>query len=737
MCRARENPSSLLSPVRRGGRIFLPYRKRERGAERFIGFLLVLCWLLFASATPAQDGVPVTFRLQLDEPAQVVYLAGTFNDWQVGRNPMHSEDGGRTWTLTLHLMPGVYQYKFVVNGTEWRTDPNAVQNVDDGMGNINSLLVVEARGLNPPARAGDGLITLSALRHEPRDMLYLQADGQKAVLTLRTRRDDVQRVEVTLYDGKRFIKKPVPRVAQDTLFAYYRLSVARRPVQYLFMVRDGNKQVWLSPQGATDARPAQWFRLHPEQLPDVRVPAWVADAIFYQIVPDRFLNADRANDPDANKPLDETGRTDQFFGGDLWGVVQKAGYLNQLGVTALYLTPIFTSVTHHKYDTDDYTHVDPHFGGDEALITLCRELKRRGMRLILDGVFNHVGVHFFAFRDLLEKQEKSAYRNWFTVHRFPVKIENPAPYSAWWGIPYVPKLNHENPEVSDYLLNKVILPWMRRVPFDGWRLDVANEVPDHFWREFRKQVKRVRPDAVIIGEIWGDATHWLRGDMFDAVMNYPWRGFVLDWVAFRRTTPSVLDDRLRLLAMTYPRAVTYSMYNMLSSHDTHRLRTLCGGDWRKVRLAFLLQMTLPGAPAIYYGDEVGMEGGNIPDNRRPMDWIPPAEGEALRRYVASLVHLRRQHVALRRGDWVTLLTDDSRNVYVYLRQHGKQQVLVAINNGEKSAAVRLKIPTTARSLRVVLRSDESAVLQRVTVERNGWCSLQIPAMTGWVLLPSP
>lgn len=717
---------------------FAPFPRREGGQrDRFLISLLLVFWLLLrVVVAQAQDGVPVTFRLQLDEPAQRVYLAGTFNDWQIGRNPMYSEDGGKTWTLTLHLMPGVYQYKFVVNGTDWRTDPHAVQNVDDGMGNINSLVIVEPKGLNPPGRAGDGVVTLSALRHEPREMLYLHADGESVVITLRARRGDIQRVVLTLYDGKRFIKRQMPRVAQDTLFAYYRLSVPKRPLRYLFSVQDGDKQIWFSPQGAGDARPAQWFRLQPDQLPTVKVPNWVADAIFYQIVPDRFLNADPTNDPDPTKPLDETGRTDEFFGGDLWGVVQKVDYLHQLGVTALYLTPVFTSVTHHKYDTDDYTRVDPHFGGDEALITLCRELKRRGMRLVLDGVFNHVGVFFFAFRDLLEKQEASAYRNWFTVHRFPVKIESPPPYSAWWNIPYVPKLNHDNPEVRRYLLN-VVARWMRRVPFDGWRLDTANEVPDHFWREFRREVKRVRPDAVIIGEIWGDATHWLRGDMFDAVMNYPWRGFVLDWVAFRRTSPSVLDERLRLLAMSYPRAVTYGMYNMLSSHDTHRLRTLCGGDWRKVRLAFLLQMTLPGAPAIYYGDEVGMEGGNIPDNRRPMDWNPPAEGKALGEYVASLVRLRKQYIALRRGNWVTLLTDDRQNVYAYLRQHGKEQVLVIVNNGEKPATVRLKTPAAARTFRVVLRSDESAPNQRISTGRDGTLSLQIPAMTGWVLLPTP
>ncbi|MGQ9541016.1 MAG: alpha amylase N-terminal ig-like domain-containing protein [Armatimonadota bacterium] len=706
---------------------------RTRFRISWLYFCILL--VLVSAGGRAQGGIPVTFRLRLEQPAQVVYLAGTFNDWQVGQSPMHSEDGGRTWTLTLHLMPGVYQYKFVVNGTDWRTDPNAVQNVDDGMGNINSLLVVEAKGINPPARPGDGVITLSALRHDPRSLFYLQGDGKDAVLTVRTRRDDVQKVHLVLYDGKRFIAKPMPRVARDVLFSYYRLNTPLRAWQYLFTVQDGRKRVWLAPTGASENKPTQWFRLEPQRVPSVRVPSWTADAVFYQIVPDRFLNADSANDPDPSKPLDETGRTDQFFGGDLWGVVQKVDYLHSLGITALYLTPVFTSVTHHKYDTDDYMHVDPQLGGDEALITLWRELKRRGMRLVLDGVFNHVGVHFFAFRDLMEKQEGSAYRDWFTVHRFPVRIENPPPYAAWWNIPYVPKLNHDSPQVRRYLLD-VVVRWMRRVPFDGWRLDTANEVPDRFWREFRREVKRVRSDAVIIGEIWGDASHWLRGDMFDAVMNYPWRSAILDWVAFRRIPPSQMDDRLHLLAMAYPRAVTYGMYNMLSSHDTHRLRTVCGGDWRKVRLAFLLQMTLPGAPAIYYGDEVGMEGGNIPDNRRPMEWNPSPEGKALQEFVRNLIHLRRERPALRRGDWVTLLTDDKQNVYAYLRRQGRAQIVVVINNGEKPATVRLRLPRAGGGFQVLIRSDEAVAREQVRADQTGSVTVTLPPLCGWVLTPA-
>lgn len=697
--------------------------------RRALWMYLLAFWLLCRLPANAEEGVPITFRLRLDQPAQQVYLAGTFNDWQVGRTPMHSEDG-KNWQVTLHLMPGVYQYKFVVNGTEWRTDPQAIQQIDDGMGNLNSVLVVEANTINPPARRGDGVVSRSALRHRPEEMFYLHADEGDVFLTVRTRRADVQTVSLLLNNGKQRTSREIPRVARDALFEYYRVAFPARSLHYLIQVRDARTVLWLSPEGVSDTQPKQWFSLNPNQLPRVHTPHWVADAVFYQIMPDRFFNANPHNDPDPSRPLDETGRTDQFFGGDLWGIVQKVDYLHSLGITALYLTPVFTSATHHKYDTDDYTRVDPHLGGDDALLELRHHLRQRQMRLVLDGVFNHVGVHFFAFRDLLSQQQDSRYLNWFTVHRFPVRIENPPPYSAWWGIPFMPKLNLENEQVRRYLLDNVVEYWMRRAALDGWRLDVANEVPDHFWREFRAHVKRINPEAVIIGEIWGNASHWLRGDMFDSVMNYPWRGILLDWVAFGHTPPSVMDSRLQMLALSYPRSVTYAMYNMLSSHDTPRLRTLCGGDWRKVRLAFLLQMTLPGAPAIYYGDEVGMEGGSIPDNRRPMEWNPCEEGIALRQYVTALIQLRHRSPALRRGDWHTLLADDRRNLYVFARRHRQEQVVVAINRNETPALVRLRLPGRWR---VAISSQADKPNTPFSADRNGWLQMNLPPMTGWVL----
>jgi glycosidase len=468
----------------------------------------------------------------------------------------------------------------------------------------------------------------------------------------------------------------------------------------------------------------------------------VQDAIFYQIVPDRFYNADPSNDPPNNQPIDFTGRRegDGFHGGDLKGIIEKLDYLQELGVTTLYLTPVFASVTHHNYDTDDYETVDPQLGTNEDLETLARRLHQNGFRLVLDGVFNHVGIYFFAFQDLLQHQERSPYKDWFIVERFPVKVEpNPA-YWAWWNIPYMPKLNHENPIVRRYLLG-VVERWTRRLGLDGWRLDVANEVPDRFWREFRPVVKRANPEAVIIGEIWSDAGRWLQGDMFDSVMNYLWRGAVLGWIAHRNLRPSQFDMRMRDLQIRYPRQSLYAMYNMLSSHDTPRFWRECGGDERRVRLGFLLQMTAIGAPAIYYGDEIGLDGGGIPDNRRPMEWNPTPQQRALRDFVRHLIRVRQAIPALRRGDWQTLLIDDARNLYAYARTMEPKTArgslaIVVINNGEQPAEIELPVPLAEGALSLVASTAPENDLRDTYPVNNGRVALTLAPMTGIVLIPS-
>lgn len=687
----------------------------------------------------------VTFCFETPTPVEIVFLAGTFNEWQPRKNPMHTPDGGRTWELTLELEPGVYQYKFVVNGMEWHIDPKA-PTLDDGNGNLNSVIWVEPDGYQRPAIVGDGIITRSAIAHNPHDLRDRNAEQGTLYLRVRMRKADVAQVQTLVWRKGRLSTHAMTLAVSDALYTYYTLALPDEDCDYAFLVIDRNtklllnrRELHLNPKSPT---PQNAYR-HRKGENRFEVPEWVQDAVFYQIVPDRFYNADPTNDPENERPIDFTGRIegDRFYGGDLKGVIEKLDYLQSLGITTLYLTPVFTSVTHHNYDTDDYERVDPQLGTDEDLETLAHLLHANRMRLVLDGVFNHVGIHFFAFRDLLLHQEQSPYKDWFIVERFPVKVEWNPNYWAWWNIPYMPKLNHENPLVRRYLL-RVAERWTRRLRLDGWRLDVANEVPDRFWREFRPIIKRANPNTVIIGEIWGEAGRWLQGDMFDSVMNYLWRSAVLGWVAHRSLRASQFDQQMRALQVRYPRQSLYAMYNMLSSHDTPRFWSECQGDARRVRLGFLLQMTAIGAPALYYGDEIGMDGGGIPDNRRPMKWQRTPQEQALLDYVRHLIRVRQSIPALRRGDWQTLLIDDARNIYAFARtlksetQKGNLAVIV-INNGEQTTEFDLPVPVPHGTFSVVASTTASNDLRDVYPVKNGRVALTLAPLTGVILVPVP
>ncbi|MGQ9657196.1 MAG: alpha amylase N-terminal ig-like domain-containing protein, partial [Fimbriimonadales bacterium] len=640
--------------------------------------------------------------------------------------PMTPDADRRVWTLTLALPPGAHQYKFVVNGTDWRTDPTA-PTVDDGNGNLNSVVWVEPDGYNRPARLGDGLITRSAIRHEPRDLRDRNPVDGQLYLRLRVRKHDVAQATLFYRQNGRTRRVAMEPFVSDALYTYFRVRVPEDDIEYWFELRDGRTRLRLPADGTA-------FR-HRRGENRFEVPDWVQDAIFYQIVPDRFYNADTTNDPDSSQPIDFTGRVegDGFYGGDLQGILKQLDYLRTLGVDTLYLTPVFASVTHHNYDTDDYERVDPELGTDEDLLQLSQTLHQHGMRLVLDGVFNHVGIYFFAFQDLLRHQEQSPFRDWFIVERFPVAVEGNPNYWAWWNIPYMPKLNHANPLVRRYLLG-VVERWTRTLRLDGWRLDVPNEVPNEFWRAFRSVVRRANPDAVIIGEIWDDAGLWLQGDMFDSVMNYVWRGAVLGFVAHGSLTPSQFDQRMAQLQVMYPRQSLYAMYNMLSSHDTPRFRRECGGDLSRVRLGVLLQFTAIGAPALYYGDEIGMDGGGTPDNRRPMRFERTLDEQALLDYVRALIALRKQSVALRRGEWTTVLVDDARGLYGFVRHTEGDAALVVINRSDQPQRAQLPawgdIPqwTHAVSTHTPTQTTFSAVQGRITVD--------LPPLSGTVLVPS-
>ncbi|NOZ71770.1 MAG: glycoside hydrolase family 13 protein, partial [Chloroflexi bacterium] len=453
----------------------------------------------------------------------------------------------------------------------------------------------------------------------------------------------------------------------------------------------------------------------------VQTPEWVKHAIFYQIFPDRFARSPRIQHPRGIqfKPWGSPPSEQGFQGGDLYGVVDHLDYLEKLGVNALYFNPIFASAANHRYHTFDYMQVDPLLGGNAAFRELLDEAHKRDMKIILDGVFNHASRGFWPFHHILENGKNSPYLDWFRINDWPLRPyhpdeQNPANYEAWWGLPALPKFNTNNPGVRDYIM-QVAKHWIE-FGIDGWRLDVPAEIKDDsFWREFRRVVKTANPEAYICGEIWGPAQHWLQGDQFDAVMNYVFTGatisfFGKDTLSTQWVHPELnihpqdaaaFAARIEAMHHLYDWQINYAQLNLLDSHDMPRALWLMNNDKEALRLAVLFQMTMPGAPCIYYGDEIGLSAGPDPECREAFPWdVPERWDHDLLSFYRAVTALRRQYPALRTGDYQTLYA--AGDVLAFQRSLSAEQAFVMFNTASSVQHIEL-IPrdTPANSLKQV------------------------------------
>lgn len=538
------------------------------------------------------------------------------------------------------------------------------------------------------------------------------------------------------------------------------------------------------------------------------VPDWAKEAVWYQIFPERFHNADPSNDP---QPIDMAGAWPYFvpddwqvhpwtsdwyklqpweeatgrdfygnanirrYGGDLQGVIDKLDYLKDLGITAIYLNPIFEAPSLHKYDASMYHHVDNNFGpnpekdreiwatedpndpstwkwtsADSLFLKLIEEVHNRDMKIIIDGVFNHTGTQFWAFKDIVENQENSKYVDWYTIKTFddPNTEENEFDYEGWLGIKDLPEFREDEYGLvsgpSEHV-HAIVKRWMDpngdgdpSDGIDGWRLDVAEMVSHNFWRTFRKWVRDINPEAYLTGEVWWEdwqnnkmfnASPWF-GDQFDAVMNYRFTRAVkhLVFQTEEIVGPQGFIDSMKAQYADYPKDNIYVLMNLLGSHDTERLASLIvnPNNWydhyasvkdnpdfdvrkpnaeerAKQRLAVGINMTMPGAPFIYYGDEAGMWGGDDPDDRKPMVWAEfeyedetthpfgkerPVDkvefDQELFNWYKNLIAIRNNNKVLSLGDIDFFVIDEQNEVFGYIRTLEDESAWIVINNNPNS-----------------------------------------------------
>jgi cyclomaltodextrinase/neopullulanase len=493
-------------------------------------------------------------------------------------------------------------------------------------------------------------------------------------------------------------------------------------------------------------------------------PDWVKHAVFYQIFPDRFARSlcnhqKYLYSSAALEAWSEPPTLQGYKGGNLRGIIERFDYLQELGINAIYLNPVFQSASNHRYHPHDYYQVDPLLGGNTVFKEFLEEAHKRNIRIILDGVFNHVSRGFFFFNDILEKDpdniEKSPWIDWFIIKGRPLapypydekdRLEHPANYAGWKNHRALPQLNHNNHDVREYIM-RVAEHWIQ-VGIDGWRLDAPNWIQaSGFWQEFRSRVKAINSEAYIVGEIFGDATPWLDGSQFDGVTNYSFMKLTLSFTTAERIRPenmkgldeklpSPLDarayaDKILKLLERYDWEIQLAQLNLLGSHDTARLFTILGEDRAGVELSALLLFTFPGAPNIYYGDEVGLPGGPDPDCRRTF----PSESEWNQEILSSyrqLIDLRHSHISLRIGRYQVLFAREK--VYVFARLLDNEEIIVAVNVGHQATEVTIK---SAEDIKVKTRPDKRLFGAGDALwssdGQSNILSLSLPARSGLIL----
>jgi len=552
-----------------------------------------------------------------------------------------------------------------------------------------------------------------AVYHKAKSNFCYAYNENEIHIRIRVAKDDCQKIVLIYGDKYEWHKSQEAEMKldfSDKDFDYFfvKLGNVSKRFSYFFKIYTENKSYIFTEYGFIDnfkSGDEHSFLFHYPFMnkEDIHeVPEWVKEAVFYQIFPDRFAIGNNQGKSKelckwASKP-----KHNSFYGGDLRGIIDKLPYLEDLGINAIYLTPIFKSSSNHKYNTNDYMEIDSDFGTKEDLKELVNKAHEKGMKIVLDAVFNHSGEEFFAFKDLLEKQEESQYKDWFHVKKFPIDFEKIVkinkkkgwkdwyiddktgedilPYHTFAHTPYMPKLNTENKELKDYLL-KVAKYWIEEFDIDGWRLDVANEVDHGFWRDFRKAVKEVKKDAYIVGEIWHDSSPWLQGDQYDAVMNYAFTYSCIRYFAKNEINTKAFREMLAGILVRYSQQVNEVMLNLLDSHDTARFLDKSDFDLEQLKLAELMMFTFVGAPMLYYGTEIAMTGGDDPDCRKAMIWEDKKWNKELLAYIKKLIEIRKTNKALSHGD-IKLIEHDK--LMIFERTYEDSKILVIINNTKEN-----------------------------------------------------
>lgn len=551
----------------------------------------------------------------------------------------------------------------------------------------------------------------SAILHIPQSQFAFASSEKTLTIRLRTAMNDLS--ECTLYYGDRacnqtpvqFYPLPMKFAARDELFDYYEVTFDSPFIRVCYYFKLGKEEEWTFyyadqfrkdlPEIILNGRMIEGrseYYQYPFILRDeiIDVPEWFKNAVVYNIFPDSFASGKKKLAKQGRDFSLENGLTSKTkLGGTIKGITENLDYINDLGFTCIYLNPIFVAGEYHKYDILDYYHIDPCFGTDEDFRELVEKIHEKKMHIIIDGVFNHCSWHFFAFEDVVRNGEKSKYKDWFYDLSFPVirpldEKETPG-YACFAYERKMPKLNTSNKEVQQYFA-EICRYWIKEYQVDGWRLDVANEIDRNFWRTFRKAAKEENPEVVLIGEVWENSETWLRGDIFDSTMNYDFRKHCRDFFGTGKKDAFQFAGSISQMLLRYPNNISLGQLNLLDSHDVPRFLSICGGDIRKWKLAYLFLMLFPGVPSLFYGDELKIAGITEDEYRSPMPW--QSEEEEMKSFINSVISIRRNYTNSS-SLYQPVQSENNSKVYSFLRIGDKEKVFVCMNAGEEEEQIKV------------------------------------------------
>lgn len=537
-----------------------------------------------------------------------------------------------------------------------------------------------------------------ALLHKSDSKFCFPVGEKNLVLRLQTDKDDIfDKIEV-IYANKYTVHQGQEKVQMelkytDNLYNTYEVELELEDVRlsYVFCIWKDNKPHYFSEDGITKDYNFTLSYYNSFQMPYIHksdlhtVVPWMEDAVFYHIFIDRFYEGDKEKDRSyLNLPWGDIPNPKSFAGGDLEGIIKKLDYINGLGANALYLTPVFCAISNHKYDISDYMNIDPHFGTNETFARFVKEAHKKGMKIVLDAVFNHCSMLIPQFQDVLKNGRDSKCFDWFIIDGDYPDLDS-LNYEVFAFCNYMPKFNTNNPEVEEYLLN-VATHWIKEYDIDGWRLDVSDEVSHNFWRKFRDAVKSVKPDCVLIGENWHDANSYLKGDQFDSIMNYAFTKACLDYYAFESFDAEGFANKLNHLLTRNTNQVNTMMLNLLDTHDTDRFYTSVNKNKDKLISAIAVMTIYPGTPSMYYGTEIALEGGYDPDNRRCFDWNEENWNHDFMDKIRTIFSLKQREV-LQKGDVKIYSKDDL--CYIN-RTLENEELYLILNQSNKTIALELE-----------------------------------------------